>query len=302
MPKCLKCGALIETLGNCPKCPPTVTRPPQVRPLMREELKSTGRAPSSLPPKPRTPSGIARPAGAPAIGVRASAAPPRVAANGAAPASAVSSIIQNPASKPSTTQRVPPTVNASVSPPARAATPAKVVPPAQTRVAPTQQPRPRAVPQRIPDPLDQDPAELLFHLPERTVAETAAVANEVRVRPAGVFRRVLAWLVDAILVLTVVAVYLRVATLILGTKVLAMAYAAAFAVLRAGATPGRSLMRIRLIDRNGASPSPARTIFRAILSCVSFASFLGGIWLALFDRRGQTLHDRLTSTFVVRLH
>ncbi|RYZ38766.1 MAG: RDD family protein, partial [Myxococcaceae bacterium] len=26
----------------------------------------------------------------------------------------------------------------------------------------------------------------------------------------------------------------------------------------------------------------------------------GGFWMALFDRRGQTLHDKLTSTFVVQ--
>ncbi len=34
--------------------------------------------------------------------------------------------------------------------------------------------------------------------------------------------------------------------------------------------------------------------------CVSFVPFLAGFWLALFDRRGQTLHDKLTQTFVVR--
>jgi len=233
-------------------------------------------------------------------------------------------IIQNAARKPSVTL---PGLTANEG----AAPSHNVVPPAQKSVAPIRQPLPRAVPQ-IPDPLDRDPADVLFRLPEPAL-KTASAMNEVRAQPAGVIRRVLAWLVDASLVLIIVAVYLRIATAILGTRtvatglkgldhyvatirawqsilvpgmilglVLAIAYAAAFAVLRAGATPGRSLMRIQLIDRNGSSPSPARTIFRAILSSVSFASFLGGIWLALFDRRGQTLHDRLTSTFVVRLH
>jgi uncharacterized RDD family membrane protein YckC len=40
---------------------------------------------------------------------------------------------------------------------------------------------------------------------------------------------------------------------------------------------------------------------RAALSLASFGLFLSGFWLALFDRRGQTLHDKLTSTFVVQL-
>lgn len=356
MPKCLKCGALVETLGNCPNCPPTLTRPPQVRPLMREELNRTGGVPlvasrspfQSLSSIPRTPP--------PTIGVRASTVPQHVARNGAAPAAQVpksspatprpavqatpsvasrvakspsetvnAGIIQNPAGKPSATKRVPPPVN-------ERASPAKVAPSAQTSVAPMPQPLSRAVPKPIPDPLEQDPAEVLFRPPEPTLLETVAAVSEVRARPAGICRRVLAWLVDATLVLIVLAIYLRAATAILGTRrvasglkgldhyvaiihawqsillpgvilgvVLAIAYAAAFAVLRAGATPGRSLMRIRLIDRNGSSPSPTRTIFRAVLSSVSFASFLGGIWLALFDRHRQTLHDRLTSTYVVRL-
>lgn len=182
------------------------------------------------------------------------------------------------------------------------------------------------------DPLEEDPAELLFRLPEpRPVATTKAV-REVRTQPAPMWRRFLAWLVDASLILLVVGAYLRIAAAILGVKpavtglkgldyyvasirawqsilfpgailglILALAYAAIFAILRAGATPGRSLMRIHLVDRNGSSPTPARTVFRAILSAVSFATFLGGIWPALFDRYGRTFHDWLTSTFVVRL-
>ena len=38
-----------------------------------------------------------------------------------------------------------------------------------------------------------------------------------------------------------------------------------------------------------------------MLSLLSFALFLSGFWLALFDRHGQTLHDKLTKTFVVKL-
>jgi uncharacterized RDD family membrane protein YckC len=55
------------------------------------------------------------------------------------------------------------------------------------------------------------------------------------------------------------------------------------------------------VDDSGAAPGPARALVRAALALVSFALFLAGFWLALFDRRGQTLHDKLTRTFVVRL-
>jgi hypothetical protein len=41
-------------------------------------------------------------------------------------------------------------------------------------------------------------------------------------------------------------------------------------------------------------------VVRALLSLISAGAFLGGFWLAIFDRRGQTLHDKLTRTFVVR--
>ncbi len=82
--------------------------------------------------------------------------------------------------------------------------------------------------------------------------------------------------------------------------VLAVAYSAAFGFLFDGRTPGRWLVRIRLVDHSGLAPAPARAIIRAFLAALSFALFLGGFWLALVDRRGQTLHDKLTRTFLVQ--
>ncbi len=82
--------------------------------------------------------------------------------------------------------------------------------------------------------------------------------------------------------------------------VLSAAYGAVFGWLWEGTTLGRRLFGIRLVDQTGHAPSPVRAVIRAALSLLSFAAFLGGFWLALFDRKGQTLHDKLTSTFVVR--
>ena len=61
-----------------------------------------------------------------------------------------------------------------------------------------------------------------------------------------------------------------------------------------------AVLGLRLVDTHGLAPAPTRAIVRALLSVVSFGLFLGGFWMALFDRRGQTLHDKLTSTFVVQ--
>jgi uncharacterized RDD family membrane protein YckC len=82
--------------------------------------------------------------------------------------------------------------------------------------------------------------------------------------------------------------------------VLATVYCAVAAFLWNGRTLGRLLLGLRLVDTHGLAPAPSRAFVRALLSVVSFGLFLGGFWMALFDRRGQTLHDKLTSTFVVQ--
>jgi uncharacterized RDD family membrane protein YckC len=148
---------------------------------------------------------------------------------------------------------------------------------------------------------------------------------------APLWRRVLAFAVDGATISGIAAVYLWVASTVAGASgsagrlggldrwaaraqalqpiivpgvllgvVIALAYSAAFAVLMNGRTFGRLMAGIRLVDQRGLPPSPTRAVIRALLSGVSFVLFLGGFWLALFDRRGQTLHDKLTSTFVVR--
>jgi len=81
---------------------------------------------------------------------------------------------------------------------------------------------------------------------------------------------------------------------------LGFVYSAVFAFLWGGRTPGRWLFGICLVDRRGVAPAPGRAVARALLAVVSFGLCLAGFWLSLFDRRGQTLHDKLTRTFVVR--
>lgn len=155
--------------------------------------------------------------------------------------------------------------------------------------------------------------------------------TEIHARPAALWRRAIALTVDAVAILLVLALYLLIALAIAGKPVgqthltgldawmvraqsiqtvlvpglllagvLAVAYSGAFGFLCDGRTPGRLLARIQLVDRSGLAPAPARAILRAFLAVLSFAIFLGGFWLALVDRRGQTLHDKLTRTFLVQ--
>ena len=78
---------------------------------------------------------------------------------------------------------------------------------------------------------------------------------------------------------------------------LAVSYSWLFAAL-GGRTPGMALARLRLVTTEGAPPTPARALARAALSLTSAAGLLG-FTIALFDERGQTLHDKLAGTQIV---
>jgi uncharacterized RDD family membrane protein YckC len=140
--------------------------------------------------------------------------------------------------------------------------------------------------------------------------------------PASLWRRCLALTFDLALLSSIVLGLLAAATLIIAPKgaatltqrllvaaipgaVLAamfgLVYTTLFGFLLKGRTPGRFLLGIRLVDHRGRTPGMFRALFRGILSLFSFAIFLAGFWISLFDRRGQTLHDKLSRTFVVRL-
>lgn len=177
-------------------------------------------------------------------------------------------------------------------------------------------PRPMVTPEPMPAasaPAPSGPASL---------AEFAALADnrgQVLATPASLWRRVAAWLVDvALLAFVVTAMLVGAAQVIAGgltlaklpaifvpaallAALLSFVYASLFAFVWGGRSPGRRVLGLHLVDDTGHAPSPARALFRGVLSLVSFGLFLSGFWMALFDRRGQTLHDKLSSTFVVQL-
>ncbi len=157
----------------------------------------------------------------------------------------------------------------------------------------------------------------------RPNARAASPEYEVVARPASLFRRLVSWVIDSVVITAVVGGMLAVAVLVISptglqaarlallekvampaaalSVLIAFVYTALFAFLWQGRTFGRRLLGIHLVDGTGSAPGPVRAVIRALLSVVSFALFLAGFWLALFDRKGQTLHDKLSRTFVVRL-
>jgi uncharacterized RDD family membrane protein YckC len=66
-----------------------------------------------------------------------------------------------------------------------------------------------------------------------------------------------------------------------------------------GQTLGMRLCRIRLIDRRGRTPGPARGLLRLLALAPSVGpAALGWLW-ALFDREHRALHDHLAGTYVI---
>lgn len=79
---------------------------------------------------------------------------------------------------------------------------------------------------------------------------------------------------------------------------LALGYSWGFVAL-CGRTPGMALTGQRLRSLHGDAPTPLLAFARALLSVVSAALGLFGFVLALFDARGQTLHDKLCRCVVL---
>jgi uncharacterized RDD family membrane protein YckC len=81
---------------------------------------------------------------------------------------------------------------------------------------------------------------------------------------------------------------------------LPVAYYWYFWTRRAGQTPGKFALGIRVIKTDGTALSDTDAVIRAIGYNVSAMLFgLGFIW-AFFDKNNQTWHDKIARTYVVR--
>ena len=138
----------------------------------------------------------------------------------------------------------------------------------------------------------------------------AAAARRRSSGPSTRWRRVMGWAIDVGSLAGLLALHVLAASRLtpapsisevaLATPVLWIGLGCALAVAWSwvfvalwGRTPGMALTGQRLCRLNGTPPGPLAAFARALLSLVSAGLGLFGFVLALFDPRGQTLHDKL---------
>ncbi len=306
--------------------PPMGTQAPTIPPPGAAPLAQ----PLPVPPPPR--SAVPAPGGDPeetAPGYPPFAAPPPTAMASPAqrpglPVPPTAPPSHPVAPEPGTHSRPHPVEVVTFSPPARVSIPTSpALLPSDEHLTPR-------LPMPIPPPLSSAPAQVRTGVSNAARPEPGV--QEIHARPASLWRRLLSFSIDTAAIVGVATLYITLASSVAGVKapssqgltaldsiaawmhalkavllpgaillvVLAAVYCAVAAFLWNGRTLGRLLLGLRLVDTHGVAPAPTRAIIRAMLSVVSFGLFLGGFWMALFDRRGQTLHDKLTSTFVIQ--
>ncbi len=133
----------------------------------------------------------------------------------------------------------------------------------------------------------------------------------VRLEPAGLGRRFLAAFLDGVLILGLAGIVNSIARAIPGVGaalsitaafLIGLAYPIGFELLREGRTPGKSALRVRVVDGRGRPLGFEQSVIRNLARILDTAPIfyaLGGT-VALFDREGRRLGDLLADTLVVR--
>lgn len=130
----------------------------------------------------------------------------------------------------------------------------------------------------------------------RAAAATSVAASVdrvgIEVEFASPLRRIIAWIFDSLLLIFT-----------LGTGLLIWLVIAAV-LGRSGQSPGKALLGIRVVRRDGSPPGfglmLGRTLCRFLSSfIIPFASIISFVMM-LSDQRRRTLHDHMVGTLVVR--
>jgi uncharacterized RDD family membrane protein YckC len=117
-------------------------------------------------------------------------------------------------------------------------------------------------------------------------------------------QRLGAYLIDVIILAIpygiLLAIQLEPAVAYLISLVIGIAYFAYFEGSASGQTPGKRVLKIRVIDYNTGAPiGMGRALIRYVARIVSsIPCALGYLWM-LWDREKQTWHDKLATTVVV---
>jgi len=151
-----------------------------------------------------------------------------------------------------------------------------------------------------------------------TIIATASPLNEQSY--AGFWVRVLAYLLDSVLLITVqtalsLLINLTIGMLGIATEgdpaintiiwlfgaVLSISYAVFFTGY-CGQTPGKMVLRIKVIRTDGSPINYGRAALREVLGKFISSILLGiGYLMVAFDNRKQGLHDKIADTYVIKL-
>jgi uncharacterized RDD family membrane protein YckC len=119
---------------------------------------------------------------------------------------------------------------------------------------------------------------------------------------AGFWIRLLAWLIDAIILSIINEIVSRSfgigSTLIINLVINFAYYVVAFS--QWGQTVGALAVGIKVVDVNGGLLSPAAAFIRTIGAAVSALPFFLGYFWMLWDGRKQTWHDKMAGSIVVK--
>lgn len=135
--------------------------------------------------------------------------------------------------------------------------------------------------------------------------ETPSETHEL----AGLFSRLLAMILDSVLMVLLFLLLIFVVSLLGGGDSTSISQVIGFAssvlynwyfwTRRDGQTPGKFALKIRVIKADGTPLSDTDAVIRAIgYQVSSIVCGLGYIW-AIFDKNNQTWHDKLARTYVV---
>jgi uncharacterized RDD family membrane protein YckC len=122
-------------------------------------------------------------------------------------------------------------------------------------------------------------------------------------------QRLVAWLIDAVIYLVAIIILVAIAAAISESLAVIVYIVSILGVLvyygyfegsPSGQTPGKKVMKIRVIDFNTGGPIGfGRAVIRWVARLVSsLPCYLGYFWM-LWDKEKQTWHDKLATTVVV---
>jgi uncharacterized RDD family membrane protein YckC len=130
-------------------------------------------------------------------------------------------------------------------------------------------------------------------------------APQVATQYAGFWIRFVAFIIDGFLLTIVTSplnfVFGNAFILSAILTVVSVAYYVLTAMYLNGASLGKKLLGLRVVNRDGSTSDPARIALRYLIGyAISFLIFcLGFIWIA-FDGQKQGWHDKIFSTYVVK--